>query len=97
MKYHHGNMYVIHLQKFDKVFVIETLARRLKQNRELNNVQAITTAKVPIVKFTIKKFNLEGDISLYNTLVGYLTQIITRSSIVTPTQKDFIHKYICQP
>lgn len=30
----------------------------------------ITTAKVPIVKFEHKQSGLEGDISLYNTLVS---------------------------
>ncbi|XP_059160708.1 terminal uridylyltransferase 4-like [Physella acuta] len=70
--------------KFDKVFVIETLARILKQNRELNNVQAITTAKVPIVKFTIRKCNLEGDISLYNTLAQQNTKLLYSYSIIDP-------------
>jgi len=34
------------------------------------NVVAITTAKVPIVKFKHARTQLEGDISLYNTLVS---------------------------
>uniref|UniRef100_A0A2C9KV30 CCHC-type domain-containing protein n=1 Tax=Biomphalaria glabrata TaxID=6526 RepID=A0A2C9KV30_BIOGL len=58
--------------KLDKVAIIETLARRLKQHPELAFVQAITTAKVPIVKFTVKKIEIEGDISLYNTLSSWL-------------------------
>ncbi|KAH9499941.1 Terminal uridylyltransferase 4 [Bulinus truncatus] len=55
--------------KLDKTKIIEQLAKKLKQHPDLMGVQAITTAKVPIVKFTVKKSNLEGDISLYNTLV----------------------------
>jgi len=34
------------------------------------NVLPITTAKVPIVKFKHARTRLEGDISLYNTLVS---------------------------
>uniref|UniRef100_A0A8C5H4F1 Terminal uridylyltransferase 7-like n=1 Tax=Gouania willdenowi TaxID=441366 RepID=A0A8C5H4F1_GOUWI len=37
---------------------------------KLKNITAITTAKVPIVKFCHVHTGLEGDISLYNTLVG---------------------------
>lgn len=36
----------------------------------LKNILPITTAKVPIVKFYHSLTGLEGDISLYNTLVG---------------------------
>lgn len=36
----------------------------------LRNILPITTAKVPIVKFEHKQSSLEGDISLYNTLVS---------------------------
>lgn len=36
----------------------------------LKNILPITTAKVPIVKFYHNLTGLEGDISLYNTLVG---------------------------
>lgn len=36
----------------------------------LKNILPITTAKVPIVKFCHIHTGLEGDISLYNTLVG---------------------------
>lgn len=35
----------------------------------VKNVLPITTAKVPIVKFYHVQTGLEGDISLYNTLV----------------------------
>lgn len=37
----------------------------------LRNILPITTAKVPIVKFEHRRSGLEGDISLYNTLVSF--------------------------
>ena len=42
----------------------------LKKQKTLYNVFPITTAKVPIVKFKHRPLQLEGDISLYNTLVS---------------------------
>jgi len=51
--------------------IIETLASTLKKHKHMvYNVLAITTAKVPIVKFKHARTQLEGDISLYNTLVS---------------------------
>jgi terminal uridylyltransferase len=52
------------------VEIIETLAKNLRRQRGFYNVVPITTAKVPIVKFKHARSQLEGDISLYNTLVG---------------------------
>ena len=45
----------------------------------LRNILPITTAKVPIVKFEHRQSGLEGDISLYNTLVseqGFHTRML---------------------
>ncbi|RUS92208.1 hypothetical protein EGW08_000061 [Elysia chlorotica] len=70
--------------KIDKVHVIETLARRLKNFGGVYNVQAISTAKVPIVKFTIRDFQLEADISLYNTLAQQNTKLLHCYSLVDP-------------
>ena len=50
--------------------MIEELAKKLKKHRGLYNVFPITSAKVPIVKFIHRRSGLEGDISLYNTLVS---------------------------
>ena len=50
--------------------IIEKLAVKLKLHTGVYNVIPITTAKVPIVKFRHRKSQLEGDISLYNTLVS---------------------------
>ncbi|VDM69774.1 unnamed protein product [Strongylus vulgaris] len=42
----------------------------------LDKVYAITGAKVPIVKFWCPKFGFEGDISYYNVLALYNTQLL---------------------
>uniref|UniRef100_A0A671QZJ4 C2H2-type domain-containing protein n=1 Tax=Sinocyclocheilus anshuiensis TaxID=1608454 RepID=A0A671QZJ4_9TELE len=53
----------------DSMAVIESLTKALRKHHALRNILPITTAKVPIVKFYHTKTGLEGDISLYNTLV----------------------------
>ncbi len=58
-----------YFQDLDCVDIIERLARKFRKHRGLYDVVPITTAKVPIVKFKHRKTGLEGDISLYNTLV----------------------------
>ena len=60
----------VFFQDIDVVETIETVAKKLMQKRQLYNVISIPTAKVPIVKFTDRETRLEGDISLYNTLVS---------------------------
>uniref|UniRef100_A0A7N5ZWS7 CCHC-type domain-containing protein n=1 Tax=Anabas testudineus TaxID=64144 RepID=A0A7N5ZWS7_ANATE len=55
----------------DCINIIESLARMLKKHPGLKNILPITTAKVPIVKFYHVRTGLEGDISLYNTLVSF--------------------------
>merc|ERR1719483_2022655 len=82
--------------KLDKVEIIEKLHRQLRKHQQLMQVQAITTAKVPIVKFTVKQNGLEGDISLYNTLAQQNTkllylysQIDTRVRVLGYTIKTF--------
>ncbi|KAG7487658.1 hypothetical protein MATL_G00025850 [Megalops atlanticus] len=49
--------------------IIEGLAKILKKHTGLRNILPITTAKVPIIKFEHRQSGLEGDISLYNTLI----------------------------
>ncbi|KAG8194119.1 hypothetical protein JTE90_003057 [Oedothorax gibbosus] len=60
----------------DNSEVIEKVAKELRQHPELVNVLPITSAKVPIVKFTWRKSGLEGDISLYNTLALANTKLL---------------------
>ncbi|ELU05930.1 hypothetical protein CAPTEDRAFT_221986, partial [Capitella teleta] len=63
-------------QSLNCVAIIETLAQILKIHRGFYNVFAITTAKVPIVKFRHRRSQLEGDISLYNTLAQHNTRLL---------------------
>ncbi|PIK49155.1 putative terminal uridylyltransferase 4 isoform X4 [Apostichopus japonicus] len=56
--------------------VIQTLAQILRKHHSLFSVIPITTAKVPIVKFVHRPTQLEGDISLYNTLAQHNTQLL---------------------
>ncbi|XP_068726733.1 terminal uridylyltransferase 4-like isoform X2 [Montipora capricornis] len=55
-------------EEVDAVDVITKLARLLKKHKDCGSVLAITTAKVPIVKFYLRSCKREADISLYNTL-----------------------------
>ncbi|KAG1670310.1 Terminal uridylyltransferase 7 [Nymphon striatum] len=61
---------------FDFPAIVENLAERLKKRKDLVEVTAIPTAKVPIVKFTYKMNELEADISLYNTLALHNTNML---------------------
>ena len=45
---------------------------------------AITTAKVPIVKFTMKRSNIEGDLSLYNVLAIENTRLLATYANIDP-------------
>ncbi|XP_033120822.1 terminal uridylyltransferase 4-like [Anneissia japonica] len=56
--------------------IIDDLGNILRKKRDLYNIFAITTAKVPIVKFVHRPSQLEGDISLYNTLAQHNTQML---------------------
>lgn len=56
--------------------VIQSLAGILRKHHSLFSVIPITTAKVPIVKFVHRPTQLEGDISLYNTLAQHNTQLL---------------------
>ncbi len=62
----------------DAIDVIEKLAEKLKRMGGIKNVQAITSAKVPIIKFTYlqSKSRIEGDISLYNILAQENTKML---------------------
>lgn len=60
----------------EDVRLINRIQHILFKCHDLHRVFAITTAKVPIVKFEHRFSGLEGDISLYNTLVS----VVFRSS-----------------
>ncbi|XP_037094913.1 terminal uridylyltransferase 7-like [Pollicipes pollicipes] len=63
-------------QALDQAEIIKKLANALSRLRSLCNIIPITTAKVPIVKFTDRRTRLEGDISLYNTLAQHNTMLL---------------------
>ncbi|KAK7100580.1 terminal uridylyltransferase 7-like isoform X2 [Littorina saxatilis] len=72
------------VEDIDVVEIIETVAKKLMQRRNLYNVISIPTAKVPIVKFTDRESRLEGDISLYNTLAQRNTRLLRCYSEIDP-------------
>ena len=51
--------------------IINNVASLLRRNRDFENIEVRAGAKVPIVKFRFRKYKIEGDISVYNTLVIY--------------------------
>ena len=51
------------------------------------NVQSITSAKVPIIKFVHKNTRIEGDISLYNILALENTRMLRTYSSIDPRVK----------
>ena len=50
--------------------VISNVSRLLRSRPLFDNIETRLTAKVPIVKFRHKYYQIEGDISIYNTLVN---------------------------
>ncbi|XP_041417414.1 terminal uridylyltransferase 4 isoform X2 [Xenopus laevis] len=67
--------------------IIDGLAKVLKRHPGLKNILAITTAKVPIVKFEHKESGVEGDISLYNTLAQHNTRMLATYAAIDPRVK----------
>ncbi|KAK6740069.1 hypothetical protein RB195_008504 [Necator americanus] len=60
----------------DGVEIVREISQSLQKMKGLERVYAITGAKVPIVKFLWPKFGFEGDISYYNVLALYNTQLL---------------------
>lgn len=56
--------------------LIGQLSKKLHKHPDLDEIIAITTAKVPIVKFFHVPSGLEADISLYNTLAQHNTRLL---------------------
>jgi terminal uridylyltransferase len=69
------------------VALIEELGNELKTFEHLHNLLTITTAKVPIIKFTYSKIRVECDISLYNTLAQRNTQMLRFYTQIDPRVK----------
>ncbi|GFX61180.1 terminal uridylyltransferase 4 [Trichonephila clavipes] len=71
-------------KNLDSTDIIEKVAGALRLHSELENVVSITSAKVPIVKFSWRKTGLEGDISLYNTLALVNTELLEAYTKIDP-------------
>ena len=66
-----NKIYLLSLKDHDtKKDLIQALAKHLKSYRKIHTIVPILTAKVPIVKFTHAGLDVEGDISMENTLVS---------------------------
>lgn len=64
------------LQCLDAVATVHALARLLRSKRSLVDVIAISSAKVPIVKFRHSATRIESDISVYNLLGQRNSQLL---------------------
>ncbi|PNF19443.1 hypothetical protein B7P43_G03611, partial [Cryptotermes secundus] len=69
------------------VRIIEGLQNMLKKLGVMSNLVPVTTAKVPILKFFHKVSELEGDISIYNTLGQQNTKLLRTYAEIDPRAK----------
>ncbi len=74
-------------ENLNAIEIIENLAEKLKKKPSVLNVQAITSAKVPIIKFTNRQPKIECDISLYNILAQENTKMLRAYSCIDPRVK----------
>jgi hypothetical protein len=90
-----SNVMYFPFQNINYVRLIEELVHELKAYGKLTNLIPITTAKVPIVKFTYPKSKVDCDISLYNTLAQRNTHMLrTYANIDSRVQvKSFFYFY----
>eukprot|EP00095_Tigriopus_kingsejongensis_P012512 maker-scaffold455_size166772-snap-gene-0.33 protein:Tk12512 transcript:maker-scaffold455_size166772-snap-gene-0.33-mRNA-1 annotation:"terminal uridylyltransferase 4" len=63
-------------EDLDVIEIINNLAQEMQKVRGIVQIQAITSAKVPILKFVHSRTRLMGDISLYNVLAQENTQML---------------------
>uniref|UniRef100_A0A1I8J737 RNA uridylyltransferase n=1 Tax=Macrostomum lignano TaxID=282301 RepID=A0A1I8J737_9PLAT len=70
--------------------LITKVAKILKgaPSRQFYNVLPITQAKVPIVKFRHRKFDCEGDVSLYNRLASANTKMLRTYAMLDRRVRD---------
>jgi terminal uridylyltransferase len=68
----------------------------LKSSGKFSDIVSITSAKVPIVKFRNRKPDIEGDISLYNGVAVYNTDLLATYSSMDPRVKvsNFIARIV---
>ena len=69
-------------EDLNSIEIIENLAEKLQKKAGILNVQAITSAKVPIIKFTTKMPKIECDISLYNILAQENTRMLRTYALI---------------
>ena len=75
----------------DTILFIYGLSFDSYRSGKFKNVNAITMAKVPIVKFECKEGNLEGDLSLFNTLALHNTKMMWTYSMIDERAKVTLH------
>lgn len=63
-------------ESMDVKDIIVGISRILEDHTDISDVQAIASAKVPIVKFHHDPFGVDGDISLYNVLAEHNTAML---------------------
>ncbi|VDM51934.1 unnamed protein product [Angiostrongylus costaricensis] len=68
----------IQFQEVDGVKIVREIALSLDSMKDVDKVCAITAAKVPIVKFTWRELTVQGDISYYNVLALYNTEMLKK-------------------
>ena len=68
--------------ELDAISIIDNVADKMQQMSGIRNIQAITSAKVPIIKFLHHDSRIEGDISLYNILAQENTRMLRCYSLI---------------
>jgi len=74
-------------ESINSIEIIDTLAEKLKRMPGIGNIQPITSAKVPILKFVHYETQIEGDISLYNILAQENTKMLGMYAAIDPRVK----------
>ncbi|XP_052133046.1 terminal uridylyltransferase 7 [Frankliniella occidentalis] len=71
--------------------LVEEIQHALKGHKSVYQLVAITTAKVPIVKFAYGRNRIQVDISLYNRLGIMNTQLLHAYSIIDPRVRPLVY------
>ena len=82
-------------EELDAIDIIEQLAEKMKRMKGIRQIQAITSAKVPIIKFIHYGTHTEGDISLYNVLAQENTAMIRMYSNIDQRVKVRKKQALC--
>ncbi|KAJ1525821.1 hypothetical protein ONE63_009023 [Megalurothrips usitatus] len=71
--------------------LVGEIQQRLKGHRSVHELLAITTAKVPIVKFLYGRAGIQVDISLYNRLGIMNTKLLQTYSSIDPRVRPLVY------